>query len=149
MRSGARGPTIASGRADSNSGANDLGRGSAPMKRILAFSVLAATIVASCATTGTSTNTPAPSGSATGQHPKIGLVTDVGGLNDKSFNALADQGRQQAQAPLTVGALVPESKQQADYVPNLTKYAQDKYDLVIGVGFLMQNAIWKVATQFP
>jgi basic membrane protein A len=121
------------------------------MKRILAFSVLAATIVASCATTGTTTSSSAPSSAstATGQHPKIGLVTDVGGLNDKSFNSLADAGRLQAQAQLDVTTSVTESKQQADYVPNLTKYAQDKYDLVIGVGFLMQNAVWKVATQFP
>lgn len=122
------------------------------MKRILAFSVLAATIMASCATTSTTTSSSAPkaSGSApTGQHLKIGLVTDVGGLNDKSFNALADKGRQEAQDQLLVNTSVTESKQQADYVPNLTKYAQDKYDLVIGVGFLMQNAIWKVATQFP
>jgi basic membrane protein A len=117
------------------------------MKRILAFAVLAATIVAACTST---TTTSTPSGSAaTGQHPKIGLVTDVGGLNDKSFNALADAGRQQAQSQLEVTTSVTESKQQADYVPNLTKYAQDKYDLVIGVGFLMQNAVWKVAKQFP
>jgi basic membrane protein A len=117
------------------------------MKRILAFSLLAATIVASCASPGT---TPKASGSApTGQHPKIGLVTDVGGLNDKSFNTLADKGRKDAQAQLEVDTSVTESKQQADYVPNLTKYAQDKYDLVIGVGFLMQNAVWKVAKQFP
>ena len=118
------------------------------MKRILAFSLLAATIVASCAST--STGTPQASGSSpTGQHLKIGLVTDIGGLNDKSFNSLADQGRQQAQAQLLVVTSVTESKQQADYVPNLTKYAQDKNDLVIGVGFLMQNAVWKVAKQFP
>ncbi len=121
------------------------------MKRILAFSVLAVTIVASCATTGTTTSSGAPaSGSgATGQHLKIGLVTDVGGLNDKGFNSLADAGRLQAERQLLVTTSVTESKQQADYVPNLTKYAQDKYDLVIGVGFLMQNAIWKVASQFP
>ena len=119
------------------------------MKRILAFSLLAATIVASCASPGTTAGSAKPSGSATGQHPKIGLVTDVGGLNDKSFNSLADKGRKDAQAQLDVDTSVTESKQQADYVPNLTKYAQDKYDLVIGVGFLMQNAIWKVATQFP
>jgi len=118
------------------------------MKRILAFSLLAATIVASCASPGTTGSSP--SGSApTGQHPKIGLVTDVGGLNDKSFNSLADKGRKDAQAQLEVDTSVTESKQQADYVPNLTKYAQDKYDLVIGVGFLMQNAVWKVAKQFP
>ena len=120
------------------------------MKRILAFSVLVATIVASCATTTSPGASPSGSGkAATGQHPKIGLVTDVGGLNDKSFNALADKGRKDAQAQLDVDTSVTESKQQADYVPNLTKYAQDKYDLVIGVGFLMQNAVWKVAKQFP
>jgi basic membrane protein A len=122
------------------------------MTRLFAFWVLAATVVASCATTGTpgTSATPAPSGSAgTGQHPKIGLVTDVGGLNDKSFNSLADKGRKDAAAQLVVDTSVTESKQQADYVPNLTKYAQDKYDLVIGVGFLMQNAVWKVAKQFP
>ena len=120
------------------------------MKRILAFSVLVATIVASCATTTSPGASPSGSGKvATGQHPKIGLVTDVGGLNDKSFNSLADKGRKDAQAQLDVDTSVTESKQQADYVPNLTKYAQDKYDLVIGVGFLMQNAVWKVAKQFP
>jgi len=120
------------------------------MKRILAFSLLAATIVASCASPGTTGSSGSPSGSAvTGQHPKIGLVTDVGGLNDKSFNSLADKGRKDAQSQLDVDTSVTESKQQADYVPNLTKYAQDKYDLVIGVGFLMQNAVWKVAKQFP
>ncbi|MEA2662638.1 MAG: basic rane protein [Chloroflexota bacterium] len=122
------------------------------MKRFLALSVLVATIVASCATTGTTTSSGAPAASgsgATGQHLRIGLVTDVGGLNDKSFNSLADAGRLQAERQLLVTTSVTESKQQADYVPNLSKYAQDKYDLVIGVGFLMQNAIWKVATQFP
>ncbi len=120
------------------------------MKRLVAFCLLATTIVAAC--TSTTTTAPAASSSgntATGQHPKVGLVTDVGGLNDKSFNALADKGRKDAAAQLIVDTSVTESKQQADYVPNLTKYAQDKYDLVIGVGFLMQNAVWKVAKQFP
>ena len=121
------------------------------MKRFVAFCVLATTIVAACTTpAATPGASPSASGNtATGQHPKIGLVTDVGGLNDKSFNALADKGRKDAAAQLVVDTSVTESKQQADYVPNLTKYAQDKYDLVIGVGFLMQNAIWKVAKQFP
>ena len=120
------------------------------MKRFVAFCLLATTLVAACTSTTTAPGASASaSGGATGQHPKIGLVTDVGGLNDKSFNALADKGRKDAQAQLIVDTSVTESKQQADYVPNLTKYAQDKYDLVIGVGFLMQNAVWKVAKQFP
>ena len=119
------------------------------MKRLIAFCLLATTIVAACTSTTTAPGASSSGNAATGQHPKIGLVTDVGGLNDKSFNALADKGRKDAAAQLVVDTSVTESKQQADYVPNLTKYAQDKYDLVIGVGFLMQNAIWKVAKQFP
>ena len=122
------------------------------MKRFVAFCLFAATLVAACTSNTAAPGSAKPSGSgsaATGAHPKIGLVTDVGGLNDKSFNSLADKGRTDAQAQLFVDTSVTESKQQADYVPNLTKYAQDKYDLVIGVGFLMQNAVWKVAKQFP
>lgn len=80
---------------------------------------------------------------------KIGLVTDVGGLNDKSFNALANQGRLDAQSQLGVSTSVIESKKQEDYVPNLTTFAQQNYDLVIAVGFLMTNSTWKVAKQFP
>ena len=84
-----------------------------------------------------------------GSSIKVGLVTDVGGLNDKSFNALANQGRLDAQSQLGVSTSVIESKKQEDYVPNLTTFAQQNYDLVIAVGFLMTNATWKVAKQFP
>ena len=80
---------------------------------------------------------------------KVGLVTDIGGLNDKSFNTLANQGRLDAQSQLGVETSVTESKKQEDYVPNLTNYAQQNYDLVIAVGFLMTNSTWKVAKQFP
>ena len=118
------------------------------MKALVVLAVLAATLAAACAPGGTAAPS-ASGGGATGAHPKIGLVTDVGGLNDKSFNSLANKGRLDAQAQLLVDTNVIESKQQADYVPNLTKFAQDKYDLVIAVGFLMQNATWKVAKQFP
>ena len=84
-----------------------------------------------------------------GSSIKVGLVTDVGGLNDKSFNALANQGRLDAQSQLGVQTSVIESKKQEDYVPNLTTFAQQNYDLVIAVGFLMTNATWTVAKQFP
>ena len=121
------------------------------MKRILVFVILASTIFAACSGGGTTTPSASAAGSAKADthKPKIGLVTDVGGLNDKSFNSLADKGRKEAMAQLLVESQVIESKQQSDYVPNLTKFAQEKYDLIIAVGFLMQNATWKVAKQFP
>jgi basic membrane protein A and related proteins len=80
---------------------------------------------------------------------KVGLVTDTGGLNDKSFNHLAYVGLQSAISKLSIKGDVIESKSGDDYVPNLTNFAQKGYDLVIGNGFLMQPAIGTVAAQFP
>jgi basic membrane protein A len=80
---------------------------------------------------------------------KVGLVTDIGGLNDRSFNALANKGTEDAEKQLGVTGRVLISKSNADYVPNLSTLAQQKYDLVIAVGFLMADATEKVAKKFP
>jgi basic membrane protein A and related proteins len=80
---------------------------------------------------------------------KVGLVTDIGGLNDRSFNALANKGLKDAQAQLGIEGRVLISKSNADYTPNLTTLAQQKYDLIISVGFLMAEATEKVAGKFP
>jgi basic membrane protein A len=80
---------------------------------------------------------------------KVGLVTDVGGLNDKSFNHLAYLGVEQAQCQLGATVEVIQSSEQAQYVPNLTTFAQKGDNLVIAVGFLMANAVYTVATQYP
>jgi basic membrane protein A len=80
---------------------------------------------------------------------KVGLVTDIGGLNDRSFNQLANEGLERAKSELGVEGRALTSESDADYVPNLSTLAQQKYDLVIGVGFLMSDAINTVAKQFP
>ncbi len=80
---------------------------------------------------------------------KVGLVTDIGGLNDRSFNSLANQGLETAKSQLGITGRVLTSKSNADYVPNLSTLAQQKYDLVIGVGFLMADAVGTVAKKFP
>ena len=71
---------------------------------------------------------------------KVGLVTDIGGLNDRSFNQLANEGLERAKSELGVEGQVVTSESNADYVPNLSRLAQQQYDLVIGVGFLMADA---------
>ena len=80
---------------------------------------------------------------------KVGLVTDIGGLNDRSFNQLANDGLERAKSELGVEGRVLTSESDADYVPNLSTLAQQKFDLVIGVGFLMSDSINTVATKFP
>jgi basic membrane protein A len=80
---------------------------------------------------------------------KVGLVTDIGGLNDRSFNTLANRGLEQSKKELGITGRVLTSKSNADYVPNLSTLAQQQYDLVVGVGFLMADAVGTVAKKFP
>jgi basic membrane protein A len=109
--------------------------------------------VAAC---GSSDNNSTSSGSSStsssapkGKPIKVGLVTDIGGLNDRSFNHLAYVGLQRAQKELGIQGRVLTSKSAADYVPNLTTLAQQNYDLIIPVGFLMADATAAVAKQVP
>jgi basic membrane protein A len=88
-------------------------------------------------------------GGGTGPSIRVGLVTDIGGLDDRSFNFLANQGLMRAEEQLGVEGRVVISRSNADYVPNLSSLAQQDYDLIIGVGFLMAEAIGTVATRFP
>ena len=80
---------------------------------------------------------------------RVGLVTDIGQLNDRGFNFLAYEGVKQAERRLGVDGRVLESRSAADYVPNLTSLARQGYDLVIGVGFAQGQAIDAAAARFP
>jgi len=80
---------------------------------------------------------------------KVGLSTDIGGLNDRSFNHLAYAGLLKAAKDLGVQTRVVQSASPADYIPNLSKLAQQGYNLVIGVGFTEIDAMKAVAKQFP
>ena len=95
------------------------------------------------------TSTTGTGGGSTTKKIRVGLVTDVGGLNDRGFNHLAYLGLQKAQTDLGVQGDVTESHAASDYVPNLTNYASKKYDLVIAVGFLMASAVGQVSEQYP
>jgi basic membrane protein A len=76
-------------------------------------------------------------------------VTDIGGLNDHGFNHLAYMGLLTAEKKLGITGRVLPSNSGADYTPNLTTLAQEGYNLVIPVGFLMADATDAVAKQFP
>ena len=80
---------------------------------------------------------------------KVALVTDIGGLDDRSFNFLANKGLVQAKKDLKVEGRVFISKSNADYVPNLQRAARGGYNLVISVGFLMGESTAVVAKRFP
>jgi basic membrane protein A len=88
------------------------------------------------AATATATASPA----AAGKKIRVAMVTDIGGLNDRSFNQLAYQGLKDAKSQLGADIRVLTSSQNSDYVPNLSSLARQKYDLIIGVGFQIAKA---------
>jgi basic membrane protein A len=98
---------------------------------------------------GSGTSTSSGSSSSSGKNFKVGLVTDIGGLNDHGFNHLAYTGLQNAEHQLGIQGTVLQSSSGADYIPNLTKLAQSGDNLVIAVGFLMAAPLEKVAEQYP
>ncbi len=93
--------------------------------------------------------TEAPKTGAAGAKIKVGLVTDQGGVNDKSFNQSAWAGVQRAIKDLGIEGKFIESKAETDYEKNLDIFANEKYDLILGVGFLMGDALAKKAKQYP
>ncbi|MCL6520185.1 MAG: BMP family ABC transporter substrate-binding protein [Armatimonadetes bacterium] len=80
---------------------------------------------------------------------KAAVVTDVGGIGDMSFNAMAWEGLQRAGKDFGIEIKFLESKEQADYAPNLRKFAEQGYDIIFAVGFLMEDALAQVAPKFP
>lgn len=81
---------------------------------------------------------------------KIAVVSDVGGRGDLSFNDMAFKGGEDAERDFGVQMVELVSKVEADYVPNLTRAARDPdVQLIIGVGFLLSDALAQVARRFP
>lgn len=84
---------------------------------------------------------------------QIGMVTDTAGVNDKSFNQSAWEGLQLFAEEH--GLVRNEnyrylvSETDADYIPNLTRFAEDGFDLTIAMGFRQQDSVETIAEQFP
>jgi basic membrane protein A and related proteins len=106
--------------------------------------VIAAVAVAATALVVTSVGSAAPS-----QAIRVAVVSDIGGLNDKGFNFLSSVGLNRAKKDFRVDGRVFITKTAADRLPNLTAAAQQGFNLVIGVGFLMFDPLAKVPPTFP
>ncbi len=79
---------------------------------------------------------------------RIGMVTDVGGLGDRSFNDSANAGLVRAQHDLHVDTTVLQSHSAADYQVNLTVLANKEYDETFAIGFLMAKDVQEVAERY-
>jgi basic membrane protein A len=86
---------------------------------------------------------------AEGGQARIGMVTDTGGLGDRSFNDSAAAGLAAAKASLHAETAILQSRSASDYQPNLTVLANKEYDLIFAIGFLMAKDVNEVASRFP
>lgn len=99
--------------------------------------------------TGNTGNNNTDNNADTGKKIKIGMVTDVGGVNDGSFNQSAWEGLQRAQRELGVEVRYAESAIDADYAPNIEAFIDEDYDLIICVGYMLADATRKAAEANP
>jgi basic membrane protein A len=107
---------------------------------VLLAAVLACTVPAACAH---------PSGTGGAAKVKAGMVTDIGGLGDRSFNDSAFAGLQACKKEAGAQVQVLQSKSAADYQPNLTVLATEGFNQILAIGFLMSKDLSDVAGRFP
>lgn len=123
------------------------------LKKLLALglaTVMTAGMVVGC---GSNSDSDKNKGEGSGEKVfKIAMVTDIGGVNDQSFNQSAWEGLEKIRDEFgedKVKVSYKESHQAADYASNLDSLADEEYDLIIGVGYLMEDAIKDAAKNYP
>ncbi|AKT42207.1 BMP family ABC transporter substrate-binding protein [Chondromyces crocatus] len=79
----------------------------------------------------------------------VGLVTDVGKVDDKSFNQSAWEGVQRAKRELGATVQFIETTDAKDYAKNIGTFAEDHYDVVVTVGYALAEATQTAAARFP
>ena len=107
---------------------------------LLSLLIVVGMLLAACGTTATE----APAAKI-----KVCQITDTGGIDDKSFNATAWKGIEDAVAQLGIEGKYLESKEVADYEKNLNAFVEEKCDLIVTVGFLIGDATKATAEANP
>ena len=79
------------------------------------------------------------------------MVTDTGGIDDRSFNASSWQGMQEAQStdPSKISVQYLQSNSTSDYAPNISAFIAKKCGIIVTVGYLMAGATGSAATSNP
>jgi len=93
----------------------------------------------------------APAATPTPEVPKlrVGLVTDVGKVNDGTFNEFAYKGMMQAVEEFGLESAFIETLAPTDYEKNITQFAEEDYDVIITVGFMLTDATRLLAPDYP
>ncbi len=109
-----------------------------------------ALLAAGCGSSKPATTTPTSSGSpsAAANAFKACMVTDTGGIDDRSFNASSWQGVQEAESSSVTGKYL-SSTAESDYVPNINAFIGQSCGIIVTVGFLMGDATQSAAKAHP
>src|SRR3984885_5133904 len=124
------------------------------IKAAAAFSIVAllASGCASASKPGSSGSPPGSSTSASAAGKFLGcMVTDTGGIDDRSFNASSWQGMQEAQStdPSKISVQYLQSTSGSDYTPNINTFIGEKCGIIVTVGFLMGDNTQTAAKANP
>ncbi len=79
----------------------------------------------------------------------VALVTDTGGIDDKSFNQGTWEGIQKFAEETGAEITYAQSNSDADYIPNLSTFSEEDYDLIVAPGFLFVESMSEVSNNFP
>jgi len=117
------------------------------MKKLLTILTLVMLFLTACGGGNKSEDTAGKENE--GKKLKVGIVYSIGGLGDKSFNDSAHRGMTMAEKELGIEFKGAEPASPAEDEQYLRQFAENGYDLIIGVGFLMKSSLEKVASEFP
>ncbi len=120
---------------------------------LVAVIMIASVVLSACAT-ATATTAPTQAVAPTVAVPtavpfKVGFVTDTGGISDKSFNETQWNGVVAGCKQYGCETKYIVSNSDTDYLPNLTTFATEGYQLVQAAGFFLGDSLAKVAPQYP
>lgn len=88
-------------------------------------------------------------GSSDGEKIAVGLVTDEGGINDKSFNQTANEGVKKAESEFDIDYTYVESQKKEDYAPNIQAVVDNGANLTFAIGYQLADAVKEVAVNSP
>jgi basic membrane protein A len=114
-----------------------------------ALLLISAMIMAACGAAAPAAEAPAAEAPAAEAGCKAGLVTDVGKINDGTFNQYAFDGLKKAEADLGIGIKYIETQAQTDYDKNIQSLVDQGCELVVAVGFMMGDAVKAASEKFP
>jgi basic membrane protein A and related proteins len=80
---------------------------------------------------------------------RVGMVTDVGKVDDKSFNQSAWEGVQQAAKDLGAEVKYIETTDPKDFAKNIATFGDEGYDVIVTVGFALGDATREAAAKYP